>query len=67
MLPKDFKAQIGIYYVAPSIDGYTHQRSAYGGNIGIQKQLNDKKATLKFIVSNIGINAYRAHLQSNLL
>ena len=67
ILPKNFKAQISVYYYAPGTEGYTHQRSAYGGNFGIQKQLNDKKATLKFSISNIGTNAYRAHLQSNLL
>jgi len=67
ILPKDYKAQIGIYYYAPSKEGYTNIRSSYGGNFGVQKQFNNKKSTLKFSISNIGINAYRTHLQSNNL
>ncbi|MEO7311157.1 MAG: outer membrane beta-barrel family protein [Chitinophagaceae bacterium] len=66
-LPKNYKIQASVYYSAPSRDGYTKQRSSAGGSLGIQKQLWEKKASLKFSISNIGNNAYRAHLQSNLL
>jgi hypothetical protein len=59
--------QGSIYYSAPSRVGFTKMRSSTGGNFGIQKQLWEKKATLKFSVNNIGINAYRAHVKSDQL
>ena len=67
ILPKNFKVQIGLYYLAPNTIGYTHLRCYYGGNLGIQKQLNHNRSTIKFSISNVGITAYRAHLQSDKL
>jgi len=66
-LPNSYKIQAGIYYSGPSRNGYTHQKGSYDLSFGIQKQLWKDKASLKFSVSNIGINKFRAHLLSDKL
>ena len=59
--------QASIYYSAPSTQGFYHIRGSASGSFGIQKQVWDKKGTIKFSVSNIGANAYRAHIVSDKL
>ena len=66
-LPKNIKMQASIYYSAPSTQGFYHIRGSASGSFGIQKQVWDKKGTIKFSVSNIGANAYRAHIVSDKL
>ncbi len=66
-LPKNYRLQAGMYYSTPSVSGFRKQRSSYGGNIGVQKQLFEKKATIKFTINNIGINAYRAYVKNDNL
>ena len=66
-LPKNMKIQASVYYSAPSTQGFYHIRGSVSASFGIQKQVWDKKGTLKFSVSNIGPNAYRAHIVSDKL
>lgn len=67
-LPKNYKIQTSLYYSTPYRDGITRIRSSYAFTAGIQKQLWNKKASIKLNFANIiGPSAYRAHLQSDLL
>ena len=66
-LPNNIKMQASVYYSAPSTQGYYHVRGSVSGSFGIQKQVWNKKGTLKFSVANIGANAYVAHIVSEKL
>ncbi|GAA0547415.1 TonB-dependent receptor [Chitinophaga japonensis] len=52
-LPHDMKAELGGYYYSPFIEGIFSGQAQYDINLGLQKALLDKKATVKFNVSNI--------------
>ena len=68
ILPKNYKIQASAYYNTPYTEGIARSRSSYNFSIGIQKQLLDKKATVKINFQNIiGPNAYRAKYKSDLL
>jgi len=52
-LPHNMKAELGGYYYSPFIEGIFAGKAQYDINLGLQKPLLDKKATLKFNVSNL--------------
>lgn len=52
-LPHNMKAELGGYYYSPFIEGIFVGKAQYDINLGLQKTLLDKKATLKFNVNNI--------------
>jgi hypothetical protein len=67
-LPKNYKVQASAYYNTPYTEGIARNRSSYDFSIGVQKQLLDKKGTIKLNFQNIiGPNAYRARYKSELL
>ncbi|MBN9298782.1 MAG: TonB-dependent receptor [Filimonas sp.] len=67
-LVKGFRLQADVYYYTPSRDGLTKTKSSYSVDLGVQKQIMNKKATIKFTASNvIGPSAYRAQIQSDML
>ena len=62
LLKHDWNIQTGFYYSAPTRDGLARLRSAYGCNLGVQKQLWNQRVTVKLNATNIlATNAYRAH------
>jgi outer membrane receptor protein involved in Fe transport len=52
-LPRNMKAEVGGYYYSPFISGIFRGKAQYDINLGLQKDLMNKKATLKFNVNNI--------------
>ncbi len=67
-LPKNYKIQASAYYNTPYTEGIAKSRCSYDFSIGVQKQIWDKKATIKINFQNIiGPNAYRAKYKSDLL
>lgn len=67
-LSKNYKLQASAYYNTPYTEGIARSRSSYDFSIGVQKQILDKKGTIKINFQNIiGPNAYRARYKSELL
>ena len=63
ILPKNYKVQTGLFYATPTQSGITYIKSSYGWDLGIQKQILNKKLTIKLNATNIiGTSAYRAHI-----
>lgn len=62
-LPQKIKVQISIFYVAPSVNGLTLVKTAYGCDAGLQKQILGDRVVIKLKFTNIiGTSAYRAHI-----
>ncbi|QES87779.1 outer membrane beta-barrel family protein [Rhizosphaericola mali] len=61
-LPKNIKIQTSFRYSFPSVDGLARMKTSYGWDLGVQKQILDKKGTIKIAATNIFAQAaYRAH------
>ncbi|PZP40837.1 MAG: hypothetical protein DI598_18970, partial [Pseudopedobacter saltans] len=61
-LPKTIKIQTSFRYSFPSVDGLARLKSGYGWDLGIQKQILEKRGTIKISATNIFAQAaYRAH------
>lgn len=52
-LPKNMKAEVGGYYYSPFLEGVFRGKAQYDINLGLQKDLMNKKTTIKFNVNNI--------------
>lgn len=61
-LPKTIKIQTSFSCSFPSVSGLAKMKLSYGWNLGVQKQILDKKGTIKISATNIVAQAaYRAH------
>lgn len=58
MLPHDWSAEVGGYYQAPSIYGYMHLKVLWMLNLGIQKNLFDRRATARIGATDIFWHGY---------
>lgn len=52
-LPRNMKAEVGGYYSSPFLEGIFHGKSQFDINLGLQKDLMNKKLTIKGNVTNI--------------
>ncbi|HYG40578.1 MAG TPA: outer membrane beta-barrel family protein [Cytophagales bacterium] len=52
-LPRDFSAELSGMYLSPNVEGIIKIRSMYVVNMGIQKNLWDKKANIKLNVNDV--------------
>ncbi len=58
ILPKNFSAELSGYYQAPQLYGYMVVRQQWMINIGIQKNLFEKRATVRINASDIFWHGY---------
>lgn len=58
ILPHDWSAEVGGFYQAPQIYGYMHLKPSWMFNVGIQKNLFDKRATAKLNATDIFWRGY---------
>ncbi|MCD6011621.1 MAG: TonB-dependent receptor [Flavipsychrobacter sp.] len=58
ILPKNFSAELSGYYQAPQQYGYMNLRPQWMVNVGIQKNLFDKRATVRLNASDIFWRGY---------
>lgn len=58
VLPRNWSAELGGFYQAPQIYGYMHLKQEWMLNAGIQKNLFDKKATVRLNVQDIFWRGY---------
>lgn len=67
-LPKDIRIQTDIYYAIPYREGLSQVKSFYSWGLAIQKQVLQKKGTIRLSWANIiGTSAYRSHIVSDQL
>ncbi len=52
-LPNNMKAEVGGYYYSKFLEGIFHGKAQYDINLGLQKELMNKKLTIKGNVNNI--------------
>lgn len=58
ILPKDYSAEVSFFYQAPQVYGFMDVKANWMLNAGIQKNMFDKKATIKVNVQDIFWKAY---------
>jgi len=58
LLPKDFSAELGMWYQARQIYGYMDVQPVWMLNAGIQKNMFDKRATLRINIQDIFWKGY---------
>lgn len=58
VLPRNWSAELGGNYQAPQVYGYMNLRPNWMLNIGVQKNLFDKRATLKLSITDLFWKGY---------
>ncbi|RYE26443.1 MAG: TonB-dependent receptor [Sphingobacteriales bacterium] len=58
ILPKDFSAEVSLFYQAPQVYGFMTVQQNWMLNAGLQKNILNKKATLKINVQDIFWRGY---------
>jgi hypothetical protein len=58
ILPKDFSAELSLYYQAPQVYGFMVAKSNWMLSAGLQKNILDKKATIRLNVQDIFWRGY---------
>jgi len=58
ILPKNWSAELSGFYGAPQLYGYMHVREQWMINTGVQKNLFDKRATIKLSAADIFWHGY---------
>lgn len=58
VLPKDFSAELGLWYQARQVYGFMDLKPMWMLNAGIQKNLFDKRATIRFNAQDIFWKGY---------